>query len=42
MGFRPMVDIDSTLIHFHSGRPKTYEKILENIDDLLKRMFLSF
>ena len=36
MGFRPMVKIDSTLIHFKTGVNKTYESLVENIENVLK------
>jgi len=42
MGFRPMIKIDSTLIEFKTGEKKTYEKHLENMEELLKRMSSCF
>jgi len=40
MGFRPMIDIDSTLIEFKGGDNKTYKKQIENIEEMLERMFI--
>lgn len=41
MGFRPMIKIDSTLIQFNHNDSDSYKELVENIDELLKRMFVS-
>jgi len=40
MGFRPMIEIDSTLIEFNHSNSKSYKEHLENIEELLKRMLI--
>jgi len=36
MGYRPMTETESTLIHFNSSVPKTYKEQVNNILDFLK------
>lgn len=35
MGFRPMPDVESTLVKFQQGEPKTYEKYINHIQDFI-------
>jgi len=38
MGFRPMPNIESTLIKFNMADPRTYEKHIQDINKTLARM----